>query len=73
MQVARIPRLAASAHSRPLACQLSQTHEIFAIGFGPNALNVMFAADPAAMHVWHAPFDYVQLERDCDSFQRIEG
>jgi hypothetical protein len=52
---------------------LSQTHEIFAIGFGPNTLNVMFAADPAAMHVWHAPFDYVQLERDCDSFQRIEG
>ncbi len=68
-----IPRVAASAHKRPLACQLPKTHEILAIGFGANTLNVMFAADPAAMHMWHAPFDNVQLERDCNPFQRIEG
>jgi hypothetical protein len=73
MEVARVPRVAASTHKRPLPGQLAETHQIFSIGLRANTLNVMFAANPAAMHVWHAPFENTQLERYCSSFQRIEG
>lgn len=72
MEVTCRPRLAASAHKRPLPCQLPETHEILAIGLGANTLNVMFAANPATMHVWHAPFHDKQLERYCRPFQWIE-
>jgi len=55
MEVARIPR-AATAHKRPLPCHFAETDEKLAIRLGANALNVVLAASPAAMHMWQAPF-----------------
>jgi hypothetical protein len=56
LEVACIPRVAATAHKRPLPCHLAETDEELVIRLGANTLNVVFAANPAAMHVWHTPF-----------------
>ena len=70
--VARIHRLAA-AHKRPLVCQFAETREKLAISLWTNTLNVVFGANPAAMHMWQTPFKHMQLERDYWSSKRIES